>query len=73
MRRIDRASKAKAVHIIQVRHRDEVEPPLTNWLREAYELSDLLTNKPAPARAKRKSKPKRTVTKKTAQRRSSSR
>ena len=66
VRRIDRASKAKAVHIIQVRHRDEVEPPLPNWLREAYELSDLHTNKPALARAKRKSKPKPTSKKKKA-------
>ena len=36
----DRASKSKIAHIIQIRHRDEVEAPVTDWLREAYELSD---------------------------------
>src|ERR671923_450225 len=40
VRRADRASKSKVVHFIQIRHRDEVETPITDWLREAYELSD---------------------------------
>ncbi len=40
IRRVDPSSKAKFVHIIQVRHRDEVEAPLTDWLREAYELPE---------------------------------
>ena len=39
VRRADRVSKSKIVHFIRVRHRDEVEPPLTDWLREAYELA----------------------------------
>jgi hypothetical protein len=38
VRRTDHASKSKVVHFIHVRHRDEVEPPLTDWLQEAYEL-----------------------------------
>jgi len=42
IRRVDRASKSKSVHFIRVTHRDEVEPPITDWLREAYELSDVL-------------------------------
>jgi len=41
VRRVDRASKFKVVHFIQIRHRDEVEAPVTDWLREAYELSDV--------------------------------
>jgi len=40
VRRVDRASKSKIYHILQIRHRDEVEPPVTDWLREAYELCD---------------------------------
>jgi hypothetical protein len=40
IRRADRSSKTKVYHIIQVRHRDEVEPPLTDWLREAYDLQE---------------------------------
>src|SRR5579862_3208884 len=30
-----------AVQEIQIKHRDEVEAPITDWLREAYELSDV--------------------------------
>ena len=45
VRRVERPSKSKAAHLIQIRHRDEVEAPLTDWLREAYERSDLLALK----------------------------
>ena len=38
IRKVAPSSKTKFFHIIQVRHRDEVEPPLTEWLQEAYEL-----------------------------------
>ncbi len=33
------SSRAKVAHLIHVKHRDEVEAPLTDWLREAYEVS----------------------------------
>ena len=46
VRRVDRTSKSKIVHIIHIRHRDEVEMPVTDWLREAYKLSDLLSSNP---------------------------
>ena len=39
VRRVDQASKSKVVHVIQIRHRDEVEAPFTDWLQEAYDLS----------------------------------
>jgi hypothetical protein len=39
VRRVDRASKAKLAHTIRITHGDEVEPPVTDWLREAYEFS----------------------------------
>ena len=42
VRRVDRASKSKIAHFIQITHRDEVEAPVTDWLREAYDLSDPL-------------------------------
>ena len=44
VRRVDRASKYKIVNVIQIRHRDEVEAPITDWLREAYDLSDILAS-----------------------------
>ena len=34
------ASKVKVANILRIQHRDEVEPPLTDWLREAYNLPD---------------------------------
>lgn len=39
IRRADPASSSKIVHFIDIRHRDEVEPPVTDWLREAYDTS----------------------------------
>jgi hypothetical protein len=45
VRRVDRASKSKVVHVIQIRHRDEVEAPVTDWLQEAYELSGVPASK----------------------------
>jgi hypothetical protein len=39
VRNIVRASKSKFAHLIHIRHRDEVEAPITDWLQEAYELS----------------------------------
>jgi hypothetical protein len=44
VRNVDRASKHKIVHVIQIRHRGEVEAPITDWLREAYDLSDMLVS-----------------------------
>jgi hypothetical protein len=34
------SSRTKVAHLIQLRHRDEVEAPLTDWLHEAYHLQD---------------------------------
>ena len=43
------SSKTKVAHLVQIRHRDEVEPPFTDWLEEAYALQD---QPPAKASAK---------------------
>jgi len=56
VRRVERKSKSKLVHIIHVTHRDEVEAPLTDWLKEAYELPDVLAAKVNTKRAKSTSK-----------------
>jgi hypothetical protein len=58
IRRVEPASKSKLVHFIRITHRDEVEPPFTDWLREAYELPDALgaaKGTPATKRAKKAS------------------
>jgi len=54
VRRVDRVSKSKFVHVIHIKHRDEVEAPITDWLREAYELSDVVASKTGATRAKSK-------------------
>jgi hypothetical protein len=36
------SSRAKVAHIVHVVHRDQVEAPLTDWLREAYDVSPSL-------------------------------
>ena len=58
VRRVDRASKSKFWHIIQIRHRDEVESPITDWLREAYDFSEVSGSKDESAGPKRKKKVK---------------
>jgi hypothetical protein len=40
VRRVDRPSQIKVVHTIRITHRDEVEPPITDWLREAYDVAE---------------------------------
>jgi hypothetical protein len=47
IRRVRQSSRTKYTHVVHLRHRDECEAPLTDWLREAYHLEDA----PAPARA----------------------
>ena len=48
VRRADRSSKSKIYHLLRIRHRDEVEPPITDWLREAYEFAEMPTRSTAP-------------------------
>jgi hypothetical protein len=48
VRRVERPSKAKVANILRITHRDEVEPPMTDWLREAYDFQDQPPQKPAP-------------------------
>ena len=57
VRRIDRASKSKIVHFFHIRHRDEVEPPITDWLQEAYAFSEAPVANTGTARAKPKATP----------------
>lgn len=58
-------SKSKTAHIIYITHRDEVESPITDWLLEAYQVSEELSGrKPAvrkakPKTVKAKSKPRK--------------
>jgi hypothetical protein len=59
VRRTLKTSKTKIAHIIQIRHRDEVEAPITAWLREAYHLQDVATTSRSTLSASTTQLPKR--------------
>ena len=43
VRQVVDSSKRKKANIVRVTHRDEVEAPMTDWLQEAYEVSETLS------------------------------
>jgi hypothetical protein len=47
VRRVIAGSKSKFANIIRIKHRDEVEPPITDWLLEAYKRQDVVDTKTA--------------------------
>jgi len=54
VRRVERPSKAKVANLLRVTHRDEVEAPITDWLKEAYDFGGTGQNqKPSPRRARK--------------------
>ena len=61
VRRVVATSKTKFAHLLQIRHRDEVEPPITDWLREAYGLEDAPKNQ-LPGRPRASARKKTTGT-----------
>jgi hypothetical protein len=56
VRRVERKSTSKLVNIIHITHRDEVESPFVDWLKEAHDLQD----QPAvrAAKSSKRGKPK---------------
>ena len=46
VRKTLQSSKRKVAHLVHVTHRDQVEAPLTDWLKEAFDESELLSSKP---------------------------
>ena len=64
VRRSEASSKTKFYNIVQLRHRDEVEAPVTDWLREAYEFSEqpkgASSDPPKRTRTKARTKTKKT-------------
>ena len=54
VRKVVEASRVKRAHIVHVTHRDEVEAPITDWLQEAYDVSDTLSGRTARKAARKK-------------------
>jgi len=48
------SSKLKVAHMVQVTHRDQVESPLTEWLKEAFDTSERLTSQSTGKSKKKK-------------------
>src|SRR5580765_7724313 len=46
------ASTSRFANMIRITHRDAVEAPITDWLREAYKLQEVRAAKSAPKRSK---------------------
>jgi hypothetical protein len=49
-------SRIKVAHLLNIVHRDQVEPPMTDWLLEAYRLQDAAGAHPAKRASARKAK-----------------
>jgi hypothetical protein len=57
IRRVHQSSKTKFAHLIHVNHRDQVEAPITDWLREAYDQSEALGARRVVEAARSQKKP----------------
>jgi uncharacterized protein DUF5655 len=74
VRRVEPRTASKYVNIIHITHRDEVEPPITDWLREAFDLQDApVVQKPGRKRSRTTSRARTAPTKKSSARRLRSR
>ena len=45
VRKTQQSSRLKVAHMVHVTHRDQVERPLSDWLKEAFDASDGLSAK----------------------------
>jgi hypothetical protein len=64
VRSVVKGSRTKYANVIRVTHRDEVEAPITDWLREAYDMHDVLRAKSSRPPRKPRAKKKRQRTRK---------
>ena len=66
IKKVVESSRVKRAHLLKITHRDEIDPPITDWMKEAYELQDspalakktsrVTAKRPAARRAPRKKK-----------------
>ena len=60
VKRVEASSKTRLANFVRITHRDEVEAPFTDWLREAYDynVAPKPTPKPKTAAKKKRASPK---------------
>jgi hypothetical protein len=63
IKKVVESSRSKRAHVIHITHRDEVEPPITAWMREAYQLQDTPPPRPAKGARATTTKPRRSTRK----------
>lgn len=66
-------SRTKFANLLRIKHRDEVEAPITDWLSEAYQTSEYLTAKARRTTKARRTKKTRRGTRKTQKKRTRAR
>jgi hypothetical protein len=66
VKKIYESSRVKRAHIVHVKHRDEVESPITDWMQEAYDFEPLAKAAAKATPAKKKATKKTAVKKKAA-------
>ena len=54
VRKTMQSTARKIAHLVHITHRDQIEPPLTEWLKEAFDVSPGLHGKPAAKRSRKK-------------------
>ena len=59
VRKTMQSSKTKIAHLVHITHRDQVESPLTDWLKEAFDASEELSAKLSKTPAKKKTAKKK--------------
>ena len=54
IKKVVESSRVKRAHLLHIVHRDQISSPITDWMKEAYQLQDspLLAGKAARATAK---------------------
>ena len=58
VRSVVKGSRAKYANLVRITHRDEVEAPITDWLREAYDMHDVLRAKGVRGSRKKRGSPR---------------
>ena len=53
-------SRTKVAHLLNIVHRDQIEPPMTDWLLEAYGLQDAVLARPAKRKKTMKTRARKT-------------
>lgn len=57
IRNVLESSKTRRAHLLRITHRDEVEAPITDWLREAYDTAAPASPKPQVKAARKAARP----------------